>query len=109
MTTHWADLCSLHDLVPNSGVCALFDEQQIALFYIPSASKVFAVSQYDPIGKANVISRGLVGSIGEKLFVASPLYKQHFLLEDGSCVEDTSVSLKVWATKVEGDRVYIQA
>ncbi len=109
MTTHWAELCRLNDLVPNSGVCALFDEQQVALFYIPAASKVFAVSQYDPIGKANVISRGLVGSIGEKLFVASPLYKQHFLLEDGTCVEDESVSLKVWATKVEGDRVYIQA
>lgn len=105
----WFDLCSINDLVPNSGVCALFNEEQVALFYLPSEQKVYALGQHDPFGKANVISRGIIGSKEDKLFVASPLYKQHFLLEDGSCLEDETVSLPVWKTDIVNERVMIQA
>jgi nitrite reductase (NADH) small subunit len=103
----WLDLCSINDLVANSGVCALLKEEQIALFYLPSEQRVYAVSQHDPFGKANVMSRGIIGSKENKLFVASPLYKQHFLLEDGRCLEDETVSLPVWKTKIINDRVMI--
>lgn len=106
---NWLDICSLNDLVPNSGVCALVEEEQVALFYIPENNTVYALGQYDPFGKANVMSRGLIGSKEDKLFVASPLYKQHFLLESGQCLEDESVSLPIWQTKLEGGRVFINA
>ncbi|WP_372740099.1 nitrite reductase small subunit NirD [Neptunomonas sp.] len=105
--SEWVDLCSIGDLVENSGVCALLNEQQIALFYLPDEQKVYAVGQYDPFGNANVISRGIIGSKEGKLFVASPLYKQHFLLEDGSCLEDETVSLPVWKTQIINERVMI--
>lgn len=105
--TEWFDLCSINDLVDNSGVCALFKEQQIALFYLPTKQKVYAVGQYDPFGNANVMSRGIIGSKQGQLFVASPLYKQHFLLEDGSCLEDETVSLPVWKTQIINERVMI--
>ena len=56
-------LCSQDDLVANSGVCVLVGTQQVALFYLPDHEPtVFAVSNWDPIGKANVISRGMIGS-----------------------------------------------
>ncbi|SFG24753.1 nitrite reductase small subunit NirD [Neptunomonas qingdaonensis] len=106
--SEWLDLCSIGDLVENSGVCALLKEQQIALFYLPAEQKVYAVGQYDPFGNANVISRGIIGSKEGKLFVASPLYKQHFLLEDGCCLEDETVSLPVWKTQIINERVMIQ-
>lgn len=105
--SEWVDLCSIGDLVENSGVCALLNEQQIALFYLPDEQKVYAVGQYDPFGNANVISRGIIGSKQGQLFVASPLYKQHFLLEDGSCLEDETVSLPVWKTQIINERVMI--
>ncbi|WP_028470169.1 nitrite reductase small subunit NirD [Neptunomonas japonica] len=106
-TNEWLDLCSINDLVANSGVCALLKEEQVALFYLPNEQKVFAVGQYDPFGNANVMSRGIIGSKQGQLFVASPLYKQHFLLEDGSCLEDAAISLPVWKTQIINERVMI--
>ena len=106
---NWLDLCNLDDLVPNSGVCALVGDQQVALFYLPESDKVFAVSQWDPFGHANVMSRGLVGSSGEDVYVASPLYKQRFRLEDGQCLDDESVKLAAWPTNIINGRVLIAA
>ena len=106
-------ICNADDLVKNSGVCALIEqggeEQQVALFYIPnSEQKVFAISNWDPIGNANVLSRGIVGSIGEELVVASPLYKQHFSLTTGQCLEEDA-SVKTFEVSIEDDAVYIAA
>ena len=57
----WIDVCSVDDLQPDSGVCALVEGQQVAIFYCPNlTAKVYAISNYDPFGKANVLSRGLV-------------------------------------------------
>ncbi|MDD1625339.1 MAG: nitrite reductase (NAD(P)H) small subunit, partial [Methylococcaceae bacterium] len=61
----WIDVCSVDDLQPDSGVCALLDGEQVAIFSIPEqlAEKVYAVGNYDPFGKANVLSRGLCGDL----------------------------------------------
>ena len=59
MTTsnNWITVCNVDDLVDNSGVCALVQDQQVAIFKISSANdeQVAAVSNWDPIGKANVL------------------------------------------------------
>ena len=101
-------ICHKSDLVENSGVCALIDGEQVALFYLPHTDKkIFAVSNWDPFGKANVLSRGILGDIKGKIVVASPLYKQHFDLESGICIEDTAIKLKTYAVSLEGDSVSI--
>ena len=68
----WHYVCETNDLVTNSGVCALVDSQQVAIFSlkINGETQVFAISNYDPIGKANVLYRGLLGSIGGAPVVA---------------------------------------
>ena len=83
--------------------------QQVAVFRIKSSDtdKLFAVSNYDPFSNANVISRGIVGSLSEKTVVASPIYKQHFCLETGQCLGDESVTLKTWEVKLEGEDISI--
>lgn len=102
----WVDICSVQDLVPNSGVAALVNEQQIALFYVPSKTPaIYAIGNYDPIGGAQVLSRGIVGDVAGELVVASPLYKQHFRLNDGSCIEDETSFAGSWPSKVEDGRV----
>ncbi len=105
-------ICTTADLVKNSGVCALADVQgeelQIALFYLPDTEKkLFAIGNWDPLGNANVLSRGIVGSVGDELVVASPLYKQHFSLTSGHCLEDETVSVPTFDVTVEDDAVYI--
>ncbi len=101
-------LCRLSDLIPNSGICAEVDGQQIALFYLPSETpQVYAIGNWDPIGKANVLSRGMVGDISGKLVVASPLYKQHFDLLTGECLENDEVSVSAFSVSLVDDQVLL--
>ena len=106
---NWVDVCNVQDLVPNSGVCALVGDQQIALFYLPETEGVYALSQWDPFGCANVMSRGLLGSVGDAMYVASPLYKQRFRLDNGQCLDDETVTLTAWPTQITNGRVLIAA
>jgi len=104
----WKDVCGVDDLQPNSGVCALVDGQQIAIFYMVQDQAVYAIHNYDPIGKANVLSRGLIGDIKGEPVVASPLYKQHFNLKTGVCTEDEQVAVSVYPVRLNNGRVEIQ-
>ena len=108
-TQAWRHACHRQDLVANSGVVALVDGAQVALFYLPDAEgqTLYAVSNRDPKSGANVIGRGLVGNLGGDLVIASPLYKQHFRLSDGSCLEYPEQQLPVWPARVQGERVEI--
>jgi nitrite reductase (NADH) small subunit len=105
----WQDVCSVSDLQENSGVCALVNYLQVAIFYLPNDEHgVYAINNYDPIGKANVLSRGIVGDINGELVVASPLYKQHFNLHTGICLEDKFVvPVPVYACRLHEGRVEI--
>ncbi|MEC4750649.1 nitrite reductase small subunit NirD [Methylomicrobium sp. Wu6] len=105
--TEWIDVCGADDLQPDSGVCALVQGQQVAIFYMPKESALFAVGNYDPIGQANVLSRGMIGDINGRIVVASPLYKQHFDLQTGVCVEDAAVSVPVYPIRIENGRVAV--
>ncbi len=104
----WVEVCSKSDLVPNSGICALINQQQVALLYSRRLNEVFAISNYDPIGKANVLSRGIIGSLGESIVVASPLYKQHYDLRTGECLENPDKKVSVYPVRVNDDKVEIQ-
>jgi nitrite reductase (NADH) small subunit len=104
----YQQICTLNDLLPELGVPALVNGEQVAIFLLKDG-RVFAVSNYDPFSQANIMSRGITGSLKGFDVVASPMYKQHFVLETGVCLEDDQVSLKTYAVKVEGDHVLIAA
>lgn len=101
------DVCALTDLTENAGTAALVDDVQIALFYVKRTQQVFALDNYDPFSEANVISRGIIGSVGDDLVVASPIYKQHFKLETGQCIEDEDVSIAAYKAQIVNGRVII--
>jgi nitrite reductase (NADH) small subunit len=105
----WRAVCTRQDLVAGSGVVALLDGQQIALFYLPDAvgAPLYAIDNRDPKSGANVIGRGLVGQLGGDLIVASPLYKQHFRLADGTCVQYPEQRLRTWQARFNGDAVEV--
>ncbi|ETC99235.1 nitrite reductase small subunit NirD, partial [Asaia sp. SF2.1] len=67
-----------------------------------------AIDNHDPFSKANVIGRGIIGDLKGEIVVASPLYKQHFRLRDGECLEDASVALRVWDARIHEGRVEIR-
>ncbi|MFT4653205.1 MAG: nitrite reductase (NADH) small subunit [Kangiellaceae bacterium] len=119
--TLWVNICAQSQLVENSGVCALLPPletsgenetdttqyTQIALFYMPSTHSLFVVSNWDPIGKANVIYRGIIGSIKDEPMVTSPLYKQHFSLVTGKCFEQADTSLLVYLSRIHDGKVQV--
>lgn len=107
-------ICNTEDLVKNSGICALVNidgsEQQVAIFHVPNTEQqVYAIANWDPLGNANVLSRGLIGNVGDEVVVASPLYKQHFSLSSGKCLEDDEVSVPVFSVSLEDDGVFLAA
>jgi nitrite reductase (NADH) small subunit len=96
--TQWITICSLSDIPPNTGVCALVADQQIAIFRV--VDEVYALSNYDPFSKAFVLSRGLVGDRKGILKVASPIYKQNFNLLTGVCLDDESIVIPTFPVRV---------
>jgi len=98
-------VCKVEELIIDSGVCVLVDNKQIALFYIEN--KVYAIDNYDPIGKSFVLARGIVSDINGKLTIASPLYKEHYDLINGECLEDENVKINVYDCKIEDGYVFL--
>jgi len=99
-------VCRLDDIVPNAGVAALVNGEQVAIFRLDDDS-VHAIGNRDPYSGANVLSRGIVGDLNGELVVASPVYKQHFSLLTGRCIEDASVSVPVYCALVEEADVFV--
>lgn len=101
----WTTACDYDHLIPGRGVGVLFDDgTQAALFRLDDGS-VHAVGNVDPFSGAAVLSRGIVGDRGGRATVQSPILKQAFSLEDGSCLDDPGVSVPVYAVRVTTDGV----
>jgi assimilatory nitrate reductase catalytic subunit len=100
-------VCLLEDIVPSAGVAALVDGEQVAVFRLDDDS-VHAVGNFDPFSRANVLSRGIVGDLKGDLVVASPVYKQHFNLLTGLCVEDASARIPVYGARVDEGWVVVE-
>ena len=108
--TSWTAICTLADIVPNTGVCALVNGEQVAVFHVPDcAQQVYAIGNYDPNCGAAVLSRGLVGNQGERIVVASPIYKQYFDLATGECLEAPHNSVASYGARVDDGKVWVRA
>jgi len=103
----WVGVCELADVLPDTGVCALVNGRQIAVFRCDDS--VFAIDNFDPASEANVLSRGLLGDVKGERVVASPIYKHHFSLTTGRCLEDSSKSVNVYPARVLDGRVWVNA
>ena len=107
MKTNWQFICELEELLPESGIAALVEGRQIAIFRC--GEQVYALDNFDPNSDANVLARGLIGDINGEPVVASPIYKHHFSLITGRCIEDPEQSVHAYPARVSEDRVYIKS
>ena len=72
----WVDVCALDDLVPDRGVRR--PRRRAPGGGLPGRRRALRPVQLRPLQQAFVLSRGIVGSRGDRLKVASPIYKQTF-------------------------------
>ncbi|WP_371877011.1 nitrite reductase small subunit NirD [Microbulbifer sp. 2205BS26-8] len=120
--THWQPICQRSDLIRDSGVCALWEnmstykerkactlsKKSIALFFLPGqAQQLYAIDNWDPIAQAGIIARGILAEVEGELTIASPLFKHHFRLADGLCVENSSIQLATYPLTFFGNTVFI--
>ncbi|PJC87100.1 nitrite reductase small subunit [Vibrio sp. HA2012] len=96
----WQKICDVKNIIPGTGVCALINGEQIALFRPYADEQVFAIHNMDPFAKSNVLSRGIICEHQDELWVASPLKKQRFRLKDGYCFEDERFSVSSFEVRV---------
>ena len=106
MTEGWTRVCDLDEVLSGTGVCALVDGRQIAVFRIADA--VYALDNFDPASKANVLARGLVGDLKGERVVASPIYKHHYSLTTGQCLEDGDRFVSVHRARVLDGRIWVK-
>ena len=102
----WVEVCAASDIPPMLGVRALLDGAQVAVFRVKE--KLYAIDAIDPFTKSAVLSRGIVGDLQGQIVVASPIYKQHFNLETGACLEDSEVAVKVYPVRESEGVVELQ-
>lgn len=107
--SQWYTVCELTQILPATGVCALVNGQQIAIFRPRDDAQLYALSNIDPFAEASVLSRGLIAEHQHTLWVASPLKKQRFRLRDGLCMEDESRSVAHFPVRVNDGRVEVCA
>ena len=98
MSADWIEICNYDAIYPDTGVCALIDGRQVAVFRLADGP-LYAVSNYDPFSGANVLSRGIVGDRAGEPKIASPIYKQTFNLRTGVCYENGDVRLDVYRVR----------
>jgi assimilatory nitrate reductase catalytic subunit len=103
----WSPVCDFPDLWPNIGICALINGRQIAIFLI--GETLYALDNYDPASGVNVLSRGIVGDVNGECVIASPLYKHHYSLVTGRCLEDSAKSVNVYPVRVLDGRVWVNS
>ena len=96
--TDWVEVCNYEAIYPDTGVCALIDGRQVAIFRL-SDGTLHALSNFDPFSQANVLSRGIIGDRAGEPKIASPIYKQTFNLRTGVCYEDATVRLDVYRVR----------
>ncbi len=100
-------VCQFDDFIDNVGVCVLVNDKQIAIFRLSGSSKLYAIDNLDPFSHANVLSRGMCGDLKGQPVVASPIYKQHFNLNTGQCLEDESVKITVYPIRIINGNIQV--
>ena len=102
----WTDICAVDDILPGTGVCALVADRHVAVFRI-GGDQFFAIDNVDPKSGASVLSRGLIGNLGERVVVASPLYKHHIVLATGVCLENADWSVRSYPVELRDGQVWV--
>jgi nitrite reductase (NADH) small subunit len=102
----WSDVCALSQVPIGRAVCVLIGGEQVALVRTTD-DDLYAVGNYDPIGRAMVMSRGLVGSRGDLDVLVSPLHKQAYDLATGRCLDAEQTWLPVYDVQVVDGQVQV--
>lgn len=104
----WITVCDESQLPSQTGVAAWVGDKPVAIFNLGEQG-IYAMDNIDPATGVGVLSRGLLCELGGDLYVASPLHKQHYSLDDGRCLENDDLSVSLFEIKRESGKVLVRA
>lgn len=105
-SVRWLAVCPYARLEPERGVAALVGGEQVAIFRT-YAGDLYAIGHRDPICGAYVMSRGIVGTRGGAITVASPMHKQVYDLSTGECLDVPGVRVPVYPVRCHAGMVEV--
>lgn len=83
--TCWEAVCTVDDLVADSGIAVWTEDGPIAVFYLPHRlPALFAISHTDPFSGSNVLARGLPG-----ISTGSRWWRRRCISSISVCVPDS--------------------
>lgn len=107
--TKWFFACKISDVPENGGACVKHGEEQIAIYNFSRRNEWFATQNLCPHKQQMVLSRGMIGSMGETCEpkVACPFHKKTFSLVSGQCLSGEDYELKTYPVRIIDDKVYV--
>ena len=102
----WTPICALDELPVERGVTALVRGHAVAVFLVPDGS-VYAIGNHDPLSRATVLGRGIVGARAGVPFVASTSSRLAFDLRTGRCLDDPTLRVPAYAVRVVAGVVHV--
>src|SRR5690349_5783170 len=76
LDTQWLQACKIEDAIENGGVCLKLNNEQVALFYFARRNEWYATQNECPHKRQMILSRGMLGSLGDTPKVACPFHKK---------------------------------
>ena len=104
----WIHVGHVADFPADGGAAVKYGDVQIAVYNFASRGQWYACQNMCPHMNAFVLSRGIMGTVGDEPKVACPLHKKVFSLESGQSLSNEPYSLKVFPIKIEADQVYLE-
>ena len=108
LKTRWVDVGAATDFPVDGGAAVKHGDVQIAVYNFDGGRQWYACQNMCPHMNAFVLSRGIIGTAGDEPKVACPLHKKPFSLKTGQSLSGEEYAIKVFPTRVDGDRVLIK-
>jgi len=103
----WFKAAPVADFPENAGTNIRYKGRQIAVFNFARRNAWYACQNLCPHKQQMILSRGMIGSVGDEPKVACPFHKRTFSLNSGECLNAQERKIEVYPVKVEDGFVYI--
>ncbi len=104
----WVEVGPVADFPHDGGSTIKVGQVQIAVYNFASRGEWYACQNMCPHKNAFVLSRGIIGAVGEEPKVACPMHKKPFSLKTGGSLSGEDFSLKVFPVKVVDGAVFVE-